>query len=292
MKKLLLKTVGTGLNTLAHIAPRKTARLGFELFCRPFRTTITKKHNNFFDTATKKTFQHEDNVIQTYRWGSGKKSILLLHGWQSHSYRWKAYVEALREEYTVYALDAPGHGLSSGKMLNVPLYGDVIKKFLTDVGGVDAILAHSLGGFAAFYVFHHHTDLTAKKIVALASPGEAQEFFDFFTRAVKLSPKTIALIRDYFTQLFQQPPSYFSSVAFASTLTIPGLIIHDADDKETPFHHAERINKSWKNSRLIKTQGLGHNLKSHDVLKAVLHFLNDKDYNYDTTAQLHHTNHH
>lgn len=291
MKKLLLKTMGTGLNTLAHIAPRKTARIGFELFCRPFRTTITEKHKDFFDTATKKTFRHEENVIQTYRWGTGKKSILLLHGWQSHTYRWKVYVEALRDEYTVYSLDAPGHGLSSGNLLNVPLYGDVIEKFIHNIGGVDMILAHSLGGFAAFYAFHRNPELTAKKMVALASPGEAQEFFDFFARSLKLSPKTVGLIRDHFTQLFQQPPSYFSSVAFASTLTIPGLIIHDVEDKETPFHHAERINKSWKNSTLLKTQGFGHNLKSPDVLKAVTQFLHDQDYDYDSTP-IQNTNHH
>jgi pimeloyl-ACP methyl ester carboxylesterase len=291
MKKILLKTMGVGLNTLAHIAPGKTARIGFELFCRPFRPTITEKHKDFFDTAEKRTFQHGENVIQTYRWGCGKKTILLLHGWQSHSYRWKIYVDALREEYTVYALDAPGHGLSSGNVLNVPLYGDVIEKFINEIGGIDTVITHSLGGFAAFYAFHHNPKLTAKKIIALASPGEAQEFFDFFTRSLTLSQKSVSLVRDYFTQLFQQPPSYFSSVAFASTLTIPGLIIHDVDDQETPFHHAERIHKSWKNSTLIKTQGLGHNLKSTDVLKAVVKFLNDHAYDYDTN-QIQDTHHH
>lgn len=267
--------MGAGLNTLAHIAPGKTADLGLELFCRPFRTPITAKQKSFFKTAEQETFVHHGNRIQTYRWGKGEKKILLLHGWQSHSYRWKIYIEALSKDHTVYTLDAPGHGLSGGKLLNVPLYSEVIEEQMKRLGPIDTIIAHSLGGFSTFYAFYRNPQLRANKMIALASPGEAQEFFDFFIKALRLTKKTSQLIVDRFEQTFQKRPDFFSAPVFASSLAIPGLIIHDEHDDETPFYHAERIHRAWKNSKLIKTKGFGHNLKSIEVVKEVVQFVND-----------------
>lgn len=275
-----MKTIGASLNTLAHIAPAKAASLGLKLFCRPIRPKITKKQQAFFNTATQETFMHNGQRIQTYRWGKGSKKILMLHGWQSHSYRWKNYVEALHNDYTVYTLDAPGHGLSGGNFLSVPLYGDIIETQIQRMGEVDTILTHSLGGFAAFYALHHNQALTANKMIALASPGEAQEFFDFFTNTLRLSEKCVRLVIKKFETRFEKTPAYFSAPAFAETLSLPGLIIHDEHDGETPFHHAERIHRAWKNSTLIKTNGFGHNLKSNEVVDKVVQFIqNPSDVN-------------
>jgi len=275
MKKLLTKAMGLSLNALAVLAPRKTAQIGFELFCRPFRTTISEKHKSFFNTASKSSFAFKGVNIQTYRWGTGPKNILLLHGWQSHSYRWKIYIESLSKEHTVYALDAPGHGLSEGKMLHVPLYSDVIEAQIKRIGNIDTIVTHSLGGFATFYAFYRNPELMAKRIIAMASPGEAQEFFDFYRKSLALSGRCSKLVINRFEETFQRSPSFFSASIFASSLRIPGLIIHDEEDKETSFDHAQRIHNSWKNSKLIKTKGFGHNLKSPEVIKEVLQFVNE-----------------
>ncbi|HKZ37740.1 MAG TPA: alpha/beta hydrolase [Chryseolinea sp.] len=275
MEKLLTKVMGLTLNTLAVLAPKKTAQVGFELFCRPFRATINDKQKAFFNTALKKSFQFKNIDIQTYRWGTGPKNILLLHGWQSHTYRWKIYIESLSKDYTVHAFDAPGHGLSSGKMLHVPLYSDVIEEQIKRIGDIDTIITHSLGGFATFFAFYRNPKLTAKKIVAMASPGEAQEFFNFYKKSLDLSDRCSKLVIDRFEETFQRTPSFFSAPVFASSLTIPGLIIHDEEDKETSFNHAQRIHQCWRNSKLIKTKGFGHNLKSPEVVREVIQFVNE-----------------
>jgi len=275
MKALIPRIIGAGLNTLAYVAPAKTAHLGFELFCKPLRVPINQKQKSFLDTALQESFEHNGIKIQTYRWGTGVKKILLLHGWQSHTYRWKIYIEELSKHYTVYSLDAPGHGLSGGDQLNVPLYSEVIEAQMKRIGKVDAMITHSLGGFSTFYTFYRNPQLTADKIITLASPGEAAEFFDFFTRMLRLSDKTTQLITKRFIDIFQKTPSFFSAPAFASSLTIPGLIIHDEGDDETPFYHAERIHKAWKKSKLMKTKGFGHNLKSLEVMKEVVQFVHD-----------------
>lgn len=275
MKKFLTKTIGASLNTLAYIAPQKTARIGFELFCRPIRPTISAKQRAFLSSGRHETFEYKGTNIQTYRWGNGDKKLLMLHGWQSHTYRWRAYIEHLSMEYSVYGLDAPGHGLSAGKLLSVPLYSEVIEEQIKRIGEVDAIITHSLGGFAAFYSFYRNPSLPVSKLVTLASPGEAQEFFDFYTNMLRLTKKSTELVVGHFEKTFQKDPSFFSAPAFAETLEIPGLIIHDEEDAETPFYHAERIHSAWKSSRLIKTKGYGHNLRAQEVINAVIRFVND-----------------
>ena len=239
------------------------------------RLQIKERQKSFLDTASQDTFDHKGIKIQTYRWGNGEKNILLLHGWQSHTYRWKIYIEALSKHYTVYSLDAPGHGLSGGNQLSVPLYSEVIEAQMKRIGKVDAMITHSLGGFSTFYTFYRNPQLTVNKIIALASPGEAAEFFDFYTRTLRLSDKSTQLITERFVEHFQKTPAFFSAPVFAGSLTIPGLIIHDEGDDETPFYHAERIHKAWKKSKLIKTKGFGHNLKSMEVVKEVVQFVHD-----------------
>ena len=57
-------------------------------------------------------------------------------------------------------------------------------------------------------------------------------------------------------------------------MLIPGLIIHDEDDEETSVEHSKRVHSKWINSRLHITKGFGHNLKSTEVVKEVVQFIN------------------
>jgi hypothetical protein len=54
-------------------------------------------------------------------------------------------------------------------------------------------------------------------------------------------------------------------------------MIHDTEDKEAPYTHALAAHQNWKNSKLITTTGLGHNLKSLELIKDedVEEFLNE-----------------
>lgn len=277
MKKQLIKLAGIWLNALSWIAPAKAGRKGLELFCTPTRVPMNTKHLEFLNTAEKQTFQSPENVtIQTYRWGSGPSKILFLHGWQSHSYRWKKYIESLdKDQFSVYAMDAPAHGLSAGRLLSVPTYSDAIGSFIQNVGGIESAVCHSMGCFSALYTFHRMPDLTPKSLVLLASPGEAQEFFNHFRRMLSLSSRTAGIVLAEFERVFKRSPQGFSAPHFASSLSIPGLLIHDEDDKDTRVEHSRRILESWSGSKLVVTKGLGHNLRSEQIVQQVLEFVTE-----------------
>jgi pimeloyl-ACP methyl ester carboxylesterase len=278
MQKLLPFVFGRTINALAIVAPKLCGKIGFRLFCYPIPSKMKGFHHKFLETANQSTFNVNGNEIKLYRWGNGPKNILFLHGWQSHSFRWKSYIDAFpSKEYSLYAIDAPGHGLSSGSFLTVPLYSEVIEKLIADLGQVDAIISHSLGSFSTLYTLYRVPSIPVKRVVSLASPGEADEFVAFYKTALRLSNRSMNHIKRHFESVIQKPVSFFAAASFAAHVTCPGLIIHDENDDETSSLHSVNIHKAWKNSRLKITTGLTHNLKSPEIVQEVLKFVLEED---------------
>ncbi len=274
MKTLITKSIGLYLNTMALVNPSRAGKKGLEIFCYPIRPALNAKQKAFLESGKDKTLEHNGTSIQTYKWGSGSTKLLFLHGWQSHTYRWKRYIDTFdKDEYTIHALDAPGHGMSGGKQFSIPLYSDVICKYVDDLGDVHAVICHSIGGFSALYTFYKTRELVSPKLVLLAPPGEANEFFTFYKKALGLSARAQRLIINRFEETFGHAPDYYSAPYFASTVKAEGLIIHDEDDKETSVNHSRRISANWKTSQLQITKGLGHNLKSDYVVNSVIEFV-------------------
>ncbi|WP_224995612.1 alpha/beta fold hydrolase [Cesiribacter sp. SM1] len=278
MKQTITKLIGGYLNTVARVAPKTAGRHGFNVFCYPYRAPIKPFHKEFLDSADKFSFKYSNTLIQGYRWGQGPKKVLFLHGWQSHSFRWKNYIQALpKDEYTIYAIDAPGHGLSRGKFLTVTLYSAVIQQLITSLGGVEAVVSHSIGAFSAMHALYANPALPVGKLVVMASPGDAMSFIDFYRNALQLSEATTLLTLNHFETVIGKPVQYFTATRFAEKLTLPGLIIHDREDKEAPYEAGVAIHKAWKGSKLITTEGLAHNLKSPDVVAMVKNYLMDSE---------------
>lgn len=232
-------------------------------------------HLEFLNTAEKFSVLYEGKNVQAYRWGTGDKKLLLLHGWESHSYWWKRMVTRLlkENEYTIYSLDAPGHGLSEGNYVNIPHYSGLIEKVIAERGPMHALLGHSLGAFSTAYTFYRLPKLLVNKLVLMASPGEVLQFVDFYKSVLGLSERTMRAIESYFVKKLGHGPGYFSLKAFVMDFSMEGLLVHDKDDKEAPYKNILEVNKNWKTSRLITTTGLGHNLKSDELIEDVVKFL-------------------
>lgn len=274
MQKVMMYLAGRYIEWMTYFFPSYGGKIGFRMFCYPMRGKWQPYYQAFLDTAQQSVLKHKGTKVQVYQWGHGPKKVLLLHGWQSHSFRWKNYIPAFpAEEYTCYALDAPGHGLSGGSFLSVPLYSEVVEKFLQHVGPLEAAIGHSVGGFTMLYTHYRLPHLAIKKLVVLAAPGQASEFISFFQQSLHLSDRTIRAIDKTFTKTIGQPIAHFSAPLFVPQLEKPGLIIHDEEDGDTSYTHALALHEAWPSSCLHITKGLGHNLKSTDVIEEVFAFV-------------------
>ncbi|GAB1445978.1 MAG: alpha/beta hydrolase [Cyclobacteriaceae bacterium] len=272
--KIIPKLIGSYLNAMAVVAPSKVGKVGYNIFCTPISPPVKPHHRVFLETASMFKFNSNGVELQAYQWGKGPKKIIFLHGWQSHTYRWKKYIESFpQNEYSIFAFDAPAHGLSRGKYANIPLYSDAIRVFLEQIGLVDLAVTHSMGSISTLHALYSHTHLKLGKLVLLGSPGEANDFITFYKEFTGLKDNTFEYIIDHFRKTLNQSPDYFSAPRFAATLAVPGLIIHDEGDEEAPYYHAKRIHEAWPQSKLITTQGFGHNLRAPEVVEMVKDFV-------------------
>ncbi len=274
MKKIIPRMIGFYFNILSILAPKMAGRQLFNAFCYPLSKKLKKYQSDFLEQARYNRFNHNGNNIQTYKWGRGSKKILLVHGWASHSFRWKSYIyQLLDNDYTIYAMDAPAHGKSSGKYLNLILYKDVIDMFIKEIGEIDAIIGHSIGGFACIYWLHLNTEKTNIKIAILAAPAEVEDFMKHYQKILKLSDRAMNIIYEEFFNYIGKSPSYFSSISFAKSIKNKALIVHDKYDKDTDFHDSIKLHQSWELSELMLTEGFGHSLKNKDLEKSIIQFL-------------------
>jgi pimeloyl-ACP methyl ester carboxylesterase len=267
------------LNTLARVSPQLAGKKGFELFCRPFRGKLKPHHREFFSSAKQFSMDCNGTHIQCYQWGNGTKTILFLHGWQSHSFRWKAYIEAfVQQGYTVYAFDAPGHGLSGGSQLNLPLYSQLVQHFLYRQASIDHIIAHSFGGYASIYALYCVPELPVKKMVLMGTPGKVTDFIVTYNEMLGLTTTTLQAVREHFIAAVGKPPEYFDAPELVRNFCKPVLIVHDTDDADTPYANAAAMYANWRNAQLLTTSGLGHNLKSPEIMRQVIAFITEGDY--------------
>lgn len=84
--------------------------------------------------------------LVAWRWGKGP-TVLLVHGFEGSRAQFAAIIEALvARGFSAVALDAPGHGESTGDELTVVQYVAAIEHALARLGPVHAVVGHSLGG--------------------------------------------------------------------------------------------------------------------------------------------------
>ncbi len=275
MEKLIIFLLGRYLNLINFFSSKIGGKHSFLVFCYPFPIKLKANQKAFLKTAERWDFIFEEKRIAGYKWGSGKKHILCLHGWQSHSFRWKKFIETFsKEEYTIFAIDAPGHGNSEGRLLHIPKYSRLIEYVIREQD-ITYILAHSMGAFSSLNLFHVKPELSPKKIAVLGTPGEVSEFLELFSSILNLNDRAIKNMEAYIQHYFDAKASDFSIGKMAATQQTKGLIIHDRDDKEAPFHYAELMHEVWENADIHVTEGLGHKLRSMEVVEKVVAFFND-----------------
>lgn len=269
---LIKSLIGIYFNCLTTLFPKLAGKQLFYFFCIPFKAKLKPKQQQYLDTASTKSLQVDGKKIVCYSWGTGSKTILFVHGWQSHSYRWKNYIEKIdKDAYKVVAFDAPGHGNSEGLYSNVPLYEKALKEVVKVYGIPSTIVAHSIGAFSSMY-FLQKNNFTIDRFISLATPFSAVEFLEFFQSELNISDKGIKNMKIYFTNYAGQSPEDFSIIAFAKSFATPSLLIHDKSDESTPFTNSQALSEVLEGSELMITEGFGHKLKSKEVIEKVIEF--------------------
>lgn len=276
-KRILPKLIGTTYNATALFHPRLAANWAFHTFCRIRNGSVRPGQVDFLKSARSVKRKVENLDIQEYQWYGPGDTVILVHGWESNAARWRQLISMLAEaDFNVIAFDAPGHGRSSGKFLNVVLYGECLEALLQIHKPVH-LVGHSVGGMTILYNEFKRPNPNVKQIVTTGAPSEFYEIMEEYQDILGLSARMMRAFDRLVIEKFGYTIREFSTTTFAASNKKKGLLIHDKQDRVAPYHGSVNVHKAWKGSRLMSTEGYGHSLHQEDVNRAILDFLNGKD---------------
>jgi pimeloyl-ACP methyl ester carboxylesterase len=271
---ILAKSIGLYINILSYVHPKKAYALAYQFFSEPRKGKLNA--NNLPKTLLKserESHSHNQHTFETYTWkGNNDGVILLVHGWESNATRWKKLLKRLlKTGKTIIAIDAPAHGLSSGKEFNVPTYAEfineVVKKFNPKI-----VIGHSIGGNALAY-FQAHYNHGFEKMILIGSPSDFKVILNNYINLLGLNKHIHKSLIDYTKKRFDITIDDFSASKFLKNSTIPGIIAHDIDDKIVLFEEGKKIAKSWKTAEFITTKGLGHSMHDEYLYQSIVAFI-------------------
>lgn len=273
--KYFIKSIGILINFTSFFLPEYAAHIAITLFSTPRKGSIKKNEIAFLKTAIQEDFSYKNISIKTYRWPGNRDTVLLAHGWESNSYRWKPLIEFLKPlEYNIIALDAPAHGNSGNKTFNALLYSECIntvsKKFDASI-----IIGHSVGGMASIFSEYNNRNSATKKLVLLGAPADFSGVFKRYILMMGYNKKVSEAMNQHVLKHYNHLPEYFSAANFSRNIKAKGLIIHDKKDNIIPYSDGLNFKKNYTNSKFISTKGLGHGLKSNVVYSHISDFLNN-----------------
>ncbi len=253
------------LKLLELIDIKLAAKEAFKLLCTPYTRKRVYALPPIFDQGIKITHSYQQHTISGYVWKPTKPNnhkILICHGFDSASYKFAHYIPPLLSYgFEVMAFDAPAHGLSTGKTINVLQYSNFILEILNHFGPVSGIMAHSFGGTAAALANEQLPQGTIKKLVLIAPATETTSSINDFCKVLDISKALQYQLNHLVLSIAGKPISWYSVSRIVQAVTTPTLWLHDRNDKITPYNdmaHLQQLNLPHLQFGI--TEGLGHSL--------------------------------
>ncbi|HFA50210.1 MAG TPA: alpha/beta hydrolase [Bacteroidetes bacterium] len=276
---LPLKAVRLAFNTLGRLFPQKAGAVAFRFFTQPRLRAVHRRTDEILESARLFEILYGKLILKAYEWGSGKKTVLLVHGWESRGTALRGFVPGLlRAGYRVVAFDGPAHGDSGGKRTTLVEFAGAIKAVVQQVGGVDSIISHSFGGVTSVYALTQlNLGIELEKLVLIAVPSnikmvvkDAMQYMNVPPAAAKYFERKLKKQAEHLTF---DDINIEASIGKAKVGSV--LMVHDKFDRSVPFESAERVMDRWGHVNFLVTQGLGHFklMKNGEVIERVVGFV-------------------
>ncbi len=257
-----------------------TASIVLSLIHRPKEAKLYRNEESIMSKSKRSSLTVNSKKVKCYSWGSGKKNIMIVHGWSSRASRFYKLIEKLVDaNYRVIAFDMPGHGESEGNGATILDVNFILKELQNKFGPFEAIVCHSLGALFSFYALKN--GLFAKKIISISSVCEFKYATYRAASFVNLKDRTINALYSKLEKIFRSKTIWtdFSADNKIDDVGSKIIIIHDRFDDYVDYSQSKKINDAAKDSKMISTEGLGHFkiLSEDSVVKNVLREINDSD---------------
>ena len=256
---------------------RISSRQVFEKFLTPPKKRVPEAEEKLLELANIFSIPTNSVDLTAYCWGEGP-TVLLVHGWGGRGTQLGFFVKPLVESgYRVLAFDAPAHGKTPGRQTNGFELAMAIEAVVKQEGSIHSIIAHSLGATSTTLALTQ--SVVASKVVFLGALCWLSSAVTEFSRLARLSQEIEKELRGLMENKFGEDVWQRCSVdRMAGNFNIPVLLFHDRKDREVSYQESLAIARSWSNSQLVVTSGLGHKriLRDEQVIQQAVNFITGK----------------
>lgn len=291
MPSFAIKVTRAGFSVLGSVSPDVAARLAFLLFClTPSRKPKGEKAKAVFAAgaqrlvvAEKITLATSSGFVSAYRLSSREaapRRVLVVHGWGARAEYLTDIACGLQTSGAeVVMLDLPGHGRSSGRLLDMRRAAEAIVAAQAQFGPFDGVVGHSFGGAsvmtAAGGIFGCIPAFHAGRIVLIGSPSRITDVMRDFSDLVGLGVAVRERLAEYSQAVTGAPMEAYDTVPIARRIDRPILVIHAEDDKEVRAEHAKRYLGISAKVQHLWANGYGHRriVSAPEVIAATSRFL-------------------
>jgi pimeloyl-ACP methyl ester carboxylesterase len=235
-----------------------------------------------------------DGLRVAYERAGTGPPVVLLHGYVGDGVStWRRQIDALADQFTVVAWDAPGTGRSSDppESFGITGYADCLARFMSELRlERPHLVGLSFGGalaiaFAAQYVAIPKTLVLASAYAGWAGslpPGAAEQrlsqalqlsqlsaddFVDALLPTMFSASTPAAVVEEFGASLRDFHPRGFRALAQACAadlrpalphIVAPTLLVHGDNDLRAPLEVAEALRAAIRDSTLVILRGAGH----------------------------------
>lgn len=203
-------------------SPAELTGMLWQLICYPPKMPLRLQQEQLLSEAEKFTvtvfdeyFAKKELQINGFKWGNGKYSVLITHGWGSKAADFTEMITALREnkDLQILAFDAPASGSSEGELSNLLLFVKAAKAVIQKTGVPDIVIGHSFGAIANVMALDD-LYITPSLLISLAPFIQLQEnFIKTMTAAGVPQNAQEAFLKD-FNDHYGVPASYYNMPDF------------------------------------------------------------------------------
>lgn len=261
---------------LAWLSPPLAARIAAFLLRTPLSHRPDAADDAFHATARRRRLHTPAGNVEAHEWAGTGPTVLIVHGWISHSGRFAALINALRQRgFRVVTFDAPGHGRSGGHRADLITFRTAIETVAREFGPVDALVAHSFGALATAIWLGHTALPTPKAVVFVGMMHSLDYLIESFVIVMQLRADVTARLHALLTRQYGVEPGQLSVRALAAHIRMPVLLVHGGIDDLVPSAHASEIAALLDDARTLIVPGQRHSepLRDASTIAAMVSFL-------------------
>lgn len=281
-KSTKLKLMQRFFSIAGNVAPKTSLLIMAKLVFTPQKRELKPPHIALIKASEKMIFPvgqlikpRNKRNVKYYRWGSGEKTVFLIHGWDGMALDfYKIIPELVSEGYCVIAMDGPAHGGSEGETTNTIDFKYVMEQFFKKHGTPYAIIGHSMGGAASAFMLME-SEFRIPRLVMITAPIIAKNFFEGVFQLLSIPEKMQKVLYKNIQKVMGHPIDYLDMLQRTDEIKADKILfVYDENDTDVPYKDIRAFLD--KNKHIIGfSDDSGHNkvIRSKPVINEIIRFL-------------------